>query len=182
MKSSFKVICSICGEEFWTTNENKRYCSDRCTRKYWALHKDEPKSDLRVCVICGKQFHHAPKAYRQCTCSEECRKINNRKNSTDYQRKVRSQFREKYGIAMTDIVYDFLFDTELLDNNPALVESIKIIQDFNKRTGPWTKEKQRELFDNFLEKNPNYMKEWRKKNKEKISEKQRKYRQRKKTN
>jgi hypothetical protein len=182
MKSSFKVICSICGEEFWTTNENKKYCSDRCTRKYYLLHKDEEKPKTRICVICGEQFNISPPAYQQCTCSEKCSKINKNQKKIDYQRKVRKQQREKYGIRGTRIATEFLYDDEMLSNNPALVESLKIIQEVNKRDGEWSKEKQREANKNWLERNPNYKKEYREKNKEKIAEKQRKYRQRKKTN
>lgn len=71
-----KKICEYCGEEFETTNKNKKTCSKehryKLARKNQSitLNKEFKNTNERKCLNCGRIFK--PKSSTVKTCSKEC--------------------------------------------------------------------------------------------------------------
>ena len=134
----------------------------------------ERKEKEIICSICGKPF--IPKKYdnKKLYCSDDCRKQSRNKRKRD---KIKHLF-DKYGLLGNNRNLEFLYHTELLDNNPELLQSLLIMQEITKLSGPWTKEKRKEVNKEYLQNNPEKLlkyKKWK-------LEWQREYRQKKKTN
>ena len=109
-----KKICVICGEQFTTTNSQKKSCSHACqdelsrrtTRKWYEMHKrGNVKQGLpgKRCLYCNELYH--PNRSDQLYCSRECRqkdyalkqKWKGRK-STAQKRKERSRGKKNTGL------------------------------------------------------------------------------------
>lgn len=64
-----KLICPVCGKEFVTDKNAKRYCSKRCRKKANSKPKPMMVKSLK-CDWCGKEFlSERRKKY----CCKECR-------------------------------------------------------------------------------------------------------------
>lgn len=112
-----KKICVICGEEFTTTNSQKKSCSHACqdelsrrtTRKWYETHKrGNVKQGLpeKRCLYCNEPYY--PNRSDQLYCSRECRKKDytlkqkwKGRKSAAQKRKERS--REKKNTGLVDI-------------------------------------------------------------------------------
>lgn len=80
----FKRACVICGKEFETVWKTQKTCGNEACRKALAHErkiranakiraKKKPKSEMRVCEFCGKEFEAENKnGYFAKTCSETC--------------------------------------------------------------------------------------------------------------
>lgn len=61
------AICQFCGEQFIPIDHTKgKFCSKKCR----SLALSNPKTRIRPCPVCGREFK--PKVERQQTCSRDC--------------------------------------------------------------------------------------------------------------
>ena len=73
--------CAYCGgdmEQHGGSGRPRRFCSERCRRQYWRLHRPEQKRKedklfLRTCAFCGKTFQIYGKNDRTYCCREHYR-------------------------------------------------------------------------------------------------------------
>ena len=73
--------CTYCGrsmEQHGGSGRPRRFCSERCRRQYWRLHRPEQKKKedklfLRTCAYCGKTFQIYGKNDRKYCCREHYR-------------------------------------------------------------------------------------------------------------
>jgi len=73
--------CTYCGgsmEQHVGSGRPRRFCSERCRRQYWRLHRPEQKKKedklfLRICAYCGKTFQIYGKNDRKYCCREHYR-------------------------------------------------------------------------------------------------------------
>ena len=69
--------CAYCGGKIKkaATGRTKRFCSEKCRRAYWKIHRDEMKKNpeaiyLKVCPYCGKAFEVYGNKIRKYCCHE----------------------------------------------------------------------------------------------------------------
>ncbi len=75
------LACAYCGgemEQQGGSGRPRRFCSERCRRQYWRLHRPEQKRKeeklfLRTCAYCGKTFQIYGKNDRTYCCREHYR-------------------------------------------------------------------------------------------------------------
>jgi len=79
------------------------------------------------CVVCGIIFTQNKLAYLQKTCSDKCSKINKNNRQVKKQNKVRKEFREKNNIPSSRIFAEFVYNQDILDENPTLKEALQLI-------------------------------------------------------
>ena len=73
--------CAYCGgdmEQHGGSGRPRRFCSERCRRQYWRLHRPEQKRKedklfLRTCAYCAKTFQIYGKNDRTYCCREHYR-------------------------------------------------------------------------------------------------------------
>ena len=73
--------CAYCGgdmKQHGGSGRPRRFCSERCRRQYWRLHRPEQKKKedklfLRTCAYCGKTFQIYGKNDRKYCCREHYR-------------------------------------------------------------------------------------------------------------
>ena len=73
--------CAFCGaviERSGNMGRLRRFCSERCRRMYWKLHRAEQKRKpdklfIRICAYCGKGFEVYGKSERKYCCREHYR-------------------------------------------------------------------------------------------------------------
>ena len=78
---SSRNACAYCGgdmEQHGAPGRPRRFCSERCRRQYWRLHRPEQKKKedklfLRTCAYCGKTFQIYGKNDRKYCCREHYR-------------------------------------------------------------------------------------------------------------
>ena len=72
--------CEVCGKEFEAQKSTKKYCCRSCQNKAaWERKKEKEKllaqgidSDIRQCIICGKDFKPIDKNANQRMCCYDC--------------------------------------------------------------------------------------------------------------
>lgn len=74
-------ICIVCGKEFVPGRGGALVCSQECREQYATSNRSQTQGCERIgkhrlCVVCGKEFESR---YNLKICSEECRKIRDRK-------------------------------------------------------------------------------------------------------
>lgn len=73
-----KVVCPICGTEFETEKNNKRYCCIECKNKAKRERTRRPSKQYeKECALCGKVFTATRYNVKYCceTCQEAGRKL-----------------------------------------------------------------------------------------------------------
>lgn len=65
-------LCPVCGDEFYTNDSKKKYCSSRCASRAASKSYQHPKAKLRVlqCARCSATFSTTNN--NQIYCSKEC--------------------------------------------------------------------------------------------------------------
>ena len=48
-----KVVCAVCGKEFWARANGQKYCSDECKLE---VNKKIHRKEEFTCACCGKKF------------------------------------------------------------------------------------------------------------------------------
>lgn len=69
----YKFDCDECGKEFPTNSRTKRFCSNKCQKKFYlkgATKVDRPK---RSCPKCRRKY--TPTAHNQLYCSIKCKRL-----------------------------------------------------------------------------------------------------------
>ena len=94
-KMMFK--CSMCGKEFESIARNlnkNHFCCNACKARYLRHKRREDRSDVRRCVICGKEFNCSKWSGAE-TCSPECAcklRTNNKKQENGIPLKTKPLF------------------------------------------------------------------------------------------
>lgn len=68
--------CLQCGKEFIIYSHNRKYCSKKCTQRYWYTQRHNmnwPKK--KECIVCGKEFLVDVHMMHRKYCSERCQGI-----------------------------------------------------------------------------------------------------------
>ena len=93
-------VCPICKTNFEPNHGNRKYCSDKCSKRAsninYGLCFDHGLL-TKKCVVCGKEFQTYKS--RKITCSEECSKKRPRRKRTPEQE--REKYRRKHPNART---------------------------------------------------------------------------------
>ena len=69
------TACAYCGSAMTQHGGAGRFCSDRCRRQYWRLHREEQKKNpailfTRTCKYCGAPFEIYGKNERKYCCRD----------------------------------------------------------------------------------------------------------------
>lgn len=65
-----KKICPICGKEFETKKNAKKYCSVACRKKAASYRFQEKHKRIGICAWCGKEFE--TRSANRLYCSDVC--------------------------------------------------------------------------------------------------------------
>lgn len=92
-----KRVCVQCGEEYYPTGNQQKFCSQECNRAHKRAEKEKKRLleenahsfPQKNCKICGQPFR--PTKWQETLCSEECRKINRRQNQLAYYHRKQSE-------------------------------------------------------------------------------------------
>lgn len=87
LKTQFDHICVICGKEFKSKRQIKKYCSPTCTNRGKSGKGAYKQPYTAECVVCGKQFETIRDDAK--TCSRACRFAVNNKKRKDYFRELK---------------------------------------------------------------------------------------------
>lgn len=70
-----QVICGSCGTNFVAQRKNRKYCSGKCTQRYWASLKPkyQKKGKIVGCAYCKAKIYKHPSelGYAKSYCSQE---------------------------------------------------------------------------------------------------------------
>lgn len=77
--------CAWCGEEYERKSNHQKFCSKKCQKLYARSKLKKPKTDVRICPVCHKEFTTYAE-YHQVCCSKECYEIYHREVSKNNRR------------------------------------------------------------------------------------------------
>lgn len=106
-------FCGICGKNFETHNERKKYCSVECAKQAKKLQAKKIQIE-KVCVVCGKKF--ITHSYDTKTCLPECSSLLRKKSAksalkTLGKNKVIKVPDEELKVRMVSFTEDYKFTT-----------------------------------------------------------------------